>query len=151
MAMVKGARCLTSELADCRALTYEKSKTPKPRSEEQMAVRCSDLVRRCAHIHHKNLRQSLSGSVLAAGIKPRMAQMGTHKKYPRDPGNPGNPWSKKSLRQLHGHPLSLSRPKCACRNERPKLSDGAHEARPLKQERDAPVRCSAGFGYVIVC
>ena len=63
----------------------------------------------------KNLRPTLSGSALTAGlatarrIKPRMARMGTDQKYPCDPRNP---WSKKSLRYLY---VTLSCSKCACR------------------------------------
>src|SRR5438105_8829125 len=93
--------------------------------------------------HHKNLRRSLSGFVVAAGratiqiIKPRMARMGTDKKHPCDPCNP---WSKSPS------PSQTSRfhSRSALAAERPKLSDPARETHGLQPGRDGRVRWSAG-------
>src|SRR6266516_1195559 len=47
---------VTTELTDRRALTYQRSKTPRHQSEAQSAVRCSDLVRQSKVHRLKHLR-----------------------------------------------------------------------------------------------
>src|SRR2546430_2564803 len=51
---------VTSKLTERRALTHEKSKTPRPKPEAQTAVRRSDLVRQSTVHHSKNFALGLS-------------------------------------------------------------------------------------------